>query len=304
MADSNETGKATFLLRCEFFAQVKMLTREQRGDLLTALFAYASGEELPPMDGVTGMCFEFIRASVDAYTVKYEARCQKNRENGKRGGRPPKKANESDDNRLQAEKSDSGADEATESEKTERFSEDATESEKTERVKNNRDSDSDSDSDSELDLSSNIATHTRRDKPEGGVGETNGPRMQEAVRLIAWVEAYHPSVQRMPEPLDAAQIAGLLRKYDSSDLRRLIAELDNKRKPDTNRSAYTTLTGFIRHDRTLKSLQPQKFTWDDVLAYIDRHPGTTTEAFIRQQIDGRAYWLRKADMQTPQPVQP
>ena len=39
---------------------------------------------------MTSMCFEFIRASIDAYSEKYDAKCQQNRENGKRGGRPKK----------------------------------------------------------------------------------------------------------------------------------------------------------------------------------------------------------------------
>lgn len=36
------------------------------------------------------MCFEFIRASIDSYSERYDAKCQQNRENGKRGGRPKK----------------------------------------------------------------------------------------------------------------------------------------------------------------------------------------------------------------------
>ena len=56
--------------------------------MLTALFAYTSGEDTPELDGMTSMCFEFIRASIDAYSEKYDAKCQQNRENGKRGGRP------------------------------------------------------------------------------------------------------------------------------------------------------------------------------------------------------------------------
>lgn len=96
----------TFILRLDFFPQIKMLNKEQRGDLLTAIFAYSAGEELPDMDAVTTMCFGFIKVSLDANAERYQARCAKNRENGSRGGRPAGKPNASSDNRTLSEKSD------------------------------------------------------------------------------------------------------------------------------------------------------------------------------------------------------
>lgn len=96
----------TFILRLDFFPQVKMLSLEQRGALLTAIFAYSAGEELPDMDAVTTMCFGFIKASLDANAEKYQAKCAKNSENGRRGGRPAGKPNASSDNRTLSEKSD------------------------------------------------------------------------------------------------------------------------------------------------------------------------------------------------------
>ena len=96
----------TFLLRLDFFPQVKMLSLEQRGQLLTAIFAYSAGEELPDMDQVTQMCFGFIKTSLDANAERYQAKCAKNRENGSRGGRPAGKANASGENRSLSEKSE------------------------------------------------------------------------------------------------------------------------------------------------------------------------------------------------------
>ena len=90
----------TFILRNDFFPQIKLLGREQRGDLLTAIFAYSTGEELPEMDQVTQMCFGFIKASLDANSEKYQARCDKNRENGSR------RANDSENNRTVSEESE------------------------------------------------------------------------------------------------------------------------------------------------------------------------------------------------------
>ena len=67
-------NKDTFLLRHDFFPQIKMLTMEQRGRLLTAIYAHATEEELPEMDELTTLCFGFIRASLDANAKKYYAR--------------------------------------------------------------------------------------------------------------------------------------------------------------------------------------------------------------------------------------
>lgn len=116
MKNKENAGKGTFILRCDFYPQVQLLSREQRGDLLTALFAYTSGEDMPSLDGITSMCFEFIRASIDSYSERYDAKCQQNRENGKRGGRPKKADAETvnqsetykpivnEDNRMESEK--------------------------------------------------------------------------------------------------------------------------------------------------------------------------------------------------------
>lgn len=95
----------TFILRNDFFPQIKMLSREQRGDLLTAIFAYSTGEELPDMDMVTQMCFGFIKSSLDSNSEKYQAKCDKNRENGARGGRPSSKPNGSENNRTVSDES-------------------------------------------------------------------------------------------------------------------------------------------------------------------------------------------------------
>lgn len=80
--------KDTFILRYDFHPQIKMLNMEQRGVLFTAIYAYELGDELPEMDPLTAMCFGFIKSSLDANSEKYESRCEANRENGSKGGRP------------------------------------------------------------------------------------------------------------------------------------------------------------------------------------------------------------------------
>lgn len=71
------------------YEAIKDLSHSDKGLLLDAIFHYhITGEvmqELPPM---VLMAFTFIRTSIDSNTRKYEAIVERNRENGKKGGRP------------------------------------------------------------------------------------------------------------------------------------------------------------------------------------------------------------------------
>lgn len=71
------------------YEAIKDLSQSDKGLLLDAIFHYhITGEvmqELPPM---ILMAFTFIRTSIDSNTRKYEAIVERNRENGKKGGRP------------------------------------------------------------------------------------------------------------------------------------------------------------------------------------------------------------------------
>lgn len=92
--------KNSFVMYTDYMEQVSMLSREQRGDLFTAIMAYASNTELPDMDGVTMMAFCFIRSQMDRDRSKYQETIEKRREAGKQGGRP--KANGSDEKAKKA----------------------------------------------------------------------------------------------------------------------------------------------------------------------------------------------------------
>ena len=63
-------NKDTFLLRHDFFPQIKMLAMEQRGRLLTAIYAHATEEELPEMAKAYGNAVNLARkAGFDAVEV-------------------------------------------------------------------------------------------------------------------------------------------------------------------------------------------------------------------------------------------
>lgn len=79
------------------YEAIKDLSQSDKGVLLDAIFHYhITGEvmqELPPM---VLMAFTFIRTSIDSNTRKYEAIVERNRENGKKGGRPRNPKNPSE----------------------------------------------------------------------------------------------------------------------------------------------------------------------------------------------------------------
>lgn len=89
--------KESFILFTEYKEQIDMLSDEQAGILLKAIFCYSAGEELPLMDALTQMAFSFIRAAIDRTDDKYQRKVESNRENGKLGGRPPKNKDEGEE---------------------------------------------------------------------------------------------------------------------------------------------------------------------------------------------------------------
>ena len=94
--------KDSFVLYTEYMEQIELLSMEQRGILLTAIFAYVSDAELPDMDGITKMAFAFIKSRIDKDTEKYAKTIEKRKEAGKLGGRP--KANGSSEKQEKAKK--------------------------------------------------------------------------------------------------------------------------------------------------------------------------------------------------------
>jgi len=86
---SNE--RKSFLLYFNFAKQFRMLTLEERGELITAIFDYAEhGKTDEKMSPRVELVFSFIADVLDIDRAEYDARCEQNRENGKKGGRPKK----------------------------------------------------------------------------------------------------------------------------------------------------------------------------------------------------------------------
>ena len=363
MISNPKAEKGTFILRCEFYPQIQLLTRAQRGDLLLAIFAYAAGDKPPKLDDVTGMCFEFIRSTMDFFAKKYEAICAQNQANGKKGGRPKKVVKEPESERFfenptDSEKSDrffsdeNEKDEKNRSviQKTGRLSDakkstvvnqafeekrsQANESEKSDRliskpkkaVVSEKTEITPSPSPSPFSPPKTPSyptppptptcdgTHTVDDKKGGYRGKTNdGPensdKQVEARELIEWIADNVPTVAGMAEPLTEQHAIWILRKYSTETARRIIKAMHNKRA-FLNMNAYTTFTNFARVDKkqnaptATEPAQAKRYTWDEVLDYVNRHSGkATTDDFDRQVIDGVPVWFKKSDLQTQQLAQ-
>lgn len=100
-------NKKGFIMYADLLDNIESLTMEQRGILLTAILCDQAEKTLPQMDGAVTIAFSFIKKGIDINTTKYNEICEKRRESGKKGGRPPKtenqiKANETKINQIKA----------------------------------------------------------------------------------------------------------------------------------------------------------------------------------------------------------
>ena len=82
--------KNSFLIYLDYEEQFNLLTDEQVGQLIRAIIKYEKSCEIPKLDGMLKMAFSFIKTQLDRDREKYNKKCEKNRENAKKGGRPKK----------------------------------------------------------------------------------------------------------------------------------------------------------------------------------------------------------------------
>jgi hypothetical protein len=79
--------KNSFILYQDYEQHIQLLTDEQAGKLLKAIFAYNQGNPFD-LDPVTKMAFSFIKAGLDRDNEKYQSILNRNKNNGLKGGRP------------------------------------------------------------------------------------------------------------------------------------------------------------------------------------------------------------------------
>ena len=89
-----------------YLKSIEPLTKEERGDLFTALLIYHITGEVPELTGSERYIFPTFQQNMDRDIIAYENVANAARENGKKGGRRKKSNNEAD-NTQETEKTDS-----------------------------------------------------------------------------------------------------------------------------------------------------------------------------------------------------
>ena len=82
--------KSSFILYTAYLEQIDELTDQQAGQLFKAILHNESGAETAVTDPVVQIAFSFVRAQLRRDREKYLAKVAQLKENGKKGGRPPK----------------------------------------------------------------------------------------------------------------------------------------------------------------------------------------------------------------------
>ena len=90
---NSNVNKKSFYLFNDTEKVFEMLTDEEAGKLIKHLFSYVNGKESELNDRLLEVAFEPIRLQLERDMKKYESVCERNRENGLKGGRPKKKRN-------------------------------------------------------------------------------------------------------------------------------------------------------------------------------------------------------------------
>jgi len=81
--------KKSFILYQDYEQHIQLLTDEQAGKLLKAIFLYNQGHDVE-MEPIVQMAFSFIKVNLDRDMEKYESVKERNKINGLKGGRPSK----------------------------------------------------------------------------------------------------------------------------------------------------------------------------------------------------------------------
>ena len=88
--NKNDMSRKSFVAYRDWQSIFEMLNDEELGRLTRVIFDYVNGKKVEIDDRVLKIVFENIRLTIDRDTQKYNAIVQRNKENGKKGGRPKK----------------------------------------------------------------------------------------------------------------------------------------------------------------------------------------------------------------------
>ena len=86
--------KDSIILYTNYLEKFSKLSAEQFGELIRAILEYQVTGEAPELEDIlVALSFDTVRPDIDRNNEKYDQMCQRNRENGRKGGRPRKEEN-------------------------------------------------------------------------------------------------------------------------------------------------------------------------------------------------------------------
>lgn len=85
--------KETFIFHLSWMEAFADFPTDVRCEILDTIIAYAKNRTVPNLSPVAKMAFKFIKKDMDYDIRCYELTCERNRENGRKGGRPKKQEN-------------------------------------------------------------------------------------------------------------------------------------------------------------------------------------------------------------------
>ena len=85
--------KKAFLMYSDYEEHFSLLSLEDRGTLITAIFEYNRTRVMPELQGMVKMAFSFIKLVLDRDANKWDEKKVKRSEAGKKGGAPKGNSN-------------------------------------------------------------------------------------------------------------------------------------------------------------------------------------------------------------------
>ena len=178
---AKKIDKQGFMVYRTWSPIIKSISDEAAGKLFKACMRHQDGEDVAIDDPVLNGVFQMMTRAFDIDAKKYAERCEKNAENGKKGGRPPK-SKEPDQEPIEDTKN------RTEPKITERFSTKPKQADK------------------ENDNGEGVGEGVEMEKEEGVLGEKEEPHLHGFYHniLITDAEWYGLIKQFGKDPVDVA----------------------------------------------------------------------------------------------------
>lgn len=228
------TNKESFVFYKDWWNAIGELPQEIRGEVCESIIRYAFGETVAGLGNMAAMAMRFITPQIDRDRVKYEARCEKNRENGALGGRPrpdAAKPNASPQNRMQP----NGCDE------NRTLTDDSDE---------NRTGSDNENENGNVNENSNVnAGESVCEDAASAHACTPAPTPEEKElfnRFQSWLTVYAPTVLLFTDPLQPDQFMWLYNTYGGARLKQCAADIHNKEAYMSNRNALNTFKSWIK----------------------------------------------------------